>query len=68
MNNIDEKPENMTRVFVKTKYNIFDFAFYKDGMFLIRDDWYQPDEIIGWLSMEQLKEKVCEKLTNINNK
>lgn len=60
MNPMNELPANMTRVLVLFyQTDIFEFAFYKDGLFEIRNYWYQPSDFKGWLSIDELK-KVFE--------
>ena len=54
-------PENMTRVLIKID-GIFEFAYYKDGMFGIPDyktgvgaTQITPDKISHWLSIKDLR-------------
>lgn len=59
MNPMEQKPLNMTRVIIESKeYNTLDFAFYKDGMYQIGKEWYQPSYFNGWLSIKELKSRI----------
>ena len=65
LNPTSTPPDNMTRVLVYSPLcssnpcfdglGIFDFAFYKDGMYKVGNDWYQPQVFVGWISIKQLK-------------
>jgi hypothetical protein len=55
MNTMNVKPENMTRVLLVDQDNLFDFGFYKDGMFLFNEHWYTPETFKFWLSIKDLK-------------
>jgi hypothetical protein len=57
MNPMNKAPENMTRVLVLFhQTNVFEFADYKDGLFLVGDYWYCPPDFKGWVSINELKE------------
>ena len=52
----EDKPFNMTQVLIKwADSQRLDFAYYKDGLFLVDDEWYSPKEIESWISTEDLK-------------
>ena len=58
LNHPSTPPDNMTRVLVYLYVNkipLFDFAYYKDGMYKIGNDWFRPDEIVGWASTNELR-------------
>lgn len=62
MNKMHIKPKNLTRVLVSFKEsNILEFAFYKDGMYRINDNWYDPYMFNWWMSTNELKELIKEK-------
>lgn len=64
MNRSAEKlPENMSRVlcehrsYQKGKRGIFQFAFYKDGMFKFEgsENWVTAETVIAWISIKDLR-------------
>lgn len=55
-------PENMTRVLVFDYDNIPQFAFYKDGMFLMEgytDNWKSSSEFKKFVTIKELK-NICD--------
>jgi len=54
-------PENMSRVLVFDQDNIPQFAFYKDGMFLMEgstDNFKNPSEFKKFVTIKDLK-NIC---------
>lgn len=57
MKTMKESPANMTRVLVIFyQTGIFEFAYFKDGLFEIGEYWYEPSDFKGWISIGDLKE------------
>jgi len=63
MNKMNQAPPNMTRVLLLDDDGIFEFAFYKDGMYQdeVANEWYSPhciEHYEGWISISALKLKL----------
>jgi len=52
---MDMQPPIMVKLLVLFKTGEFDFAYYKDGKYLVGDNWYTPNYFDGWIDMDSLK-------------
>ena len=48
-------PPNMSRLLILWEAGAFDFAYYKDGMYLVNEEWYPKDYIRSWIGISDLK-------------
>ena len=55
MNSKTVNPPNMTRLLILWEAGAFDFAYYKDGMYLVNDKWYPKDFVKYWVGISELK-------------
>jgi len=45
----------MSRLLILWEAGAFDFAYYKDGMYLVNEEWYPKDYIRSWIGISDLK-------------
>ena len=51
----DKNPPHMTRLLILWEAGQFDFAYYKDGMYLVNDEWYHSTHVKAWITIQDLR-------------